>query len=298
VLSSPIEYRTLSIQPKQSSWSTKSCQVTEGRPVRLRWYPTHSSAAVSWFASNQALNWAGVSKKTTSWGVGTTKHSSGEASFTGVSQSGNGPRHYNMLAGTNLERLAAISDGIFAVGMTLLVLGLAVPAANKAITEDQLLRELGDLLPSIVTYFMSFLTLGIFWVAQQTQLSMLTRTDRNYTWLQLLFLLAVTLVPFSTGLLAHFWSLRVALIEYWLNIVVMGAVILACLEYALRADLMPESTRKTGVPLMRRRIFTAQSLYAFGTLLCVVDTRVSIGFIVLVQLNYAIAPRIPILHRL
>ena len=39
--------------------------------------------------------------------------------------------HYNTFAGTNLDRLAVISDGIFAVGMTLLVLGLAVPAATK-----------------------------------------------------------------------------------------------------------------------------------------------------------------------
>ena len=180
----------------------------------------------------------------------------------------------------------------------LLVLGLAVPAANKAFTEEQLLRALGELLPSIVTYFMSFLTLDIFWVAQQTQLSILSRTNRDYTWLQLLFLLAVTLVPFSTALLAHFWWLRVALIEYWLNILVMGAVILASLEYAVRAGLMPESGRNHNAPVMRRRIFTAQALYAFGALLCILDTRLSVGFIVLVQLNYAIAPRIPVLSRL
>ena len=132
-----------------------------------------------------------------------------------LSDSPEEPRHYNAFAGTNLERLAAISDGIFAVGMTLLVLGLAVPAANAARTEAQLLRVLGDILPSVVIYFMSFLTLGIFWVVQQTQLGLLSRTDRNYTWLQLVFLL----VPFSTGLLAHFWWARVAVIEYWLQIV-------------------------------------------------------------------------------
>ena len=47
-----------------------------------------------------------------------------------------------------------------------------------------------------------------------------------------------------------------------------------------------------------RRILIAQSLYAFGALLCVINTYVSIGFIVLVQLNYAIAPRIGLLDRL
>lgn len=210
----------------------------------------------------------------------------------------NEPRHYNMLAGTNLDRLAAISDGIFAVGMTLLVLGLAVPAANAAKTEEQLLRVLGDILPSVVTYFMSFLTLGIFWVAQQTQLSLLSRTDRNYTWLQLAFLLAVTVVPFSTGLLAHFWWSRVALIEYWLQIVLLGVVNLASIEYAVHSGLMHEAARRTAHRLLIRRWVSSQALYAFGTLLCLFDTRLSIGFIVFVQLNYAIAPKVPILRRL
>jgi len=48
---------------------------------------------------------------------------------------------------------------------------------------------------------------------------------------------------------------------------------------------------------IRRRIVVAHALYAFGAALCLIDTRLSIGFIVLVQLNFAIAPRIPILSR-
>jgi len=49
---------------------------------------------------------------------------------------------------------------------------------------------------------------------------------------------------------------------------------------------------------MIRRFFTSQALYAVGALLCLLDTRLSIGFIFLVQLNYAIAPKVPILRRL
>jgi uncharacterized membrane protein len=90
-------------------------------------------------------------------------------------------RRYNELAGSNLRRLEAISDGIFAVCMTLLVLGLAVPAVSAVQSETDLLRQLRDLLPALVTYFMSFLTLGIFWVGQQTQLSQAERASRGST---------------------------------------------------------------------------------------------------------------------
>ena len=207
-------------------------------------------------------------------------------------------RYYNQIAGSNPERLGALSDGIFAVSMTLLVLALAVPAAADVKEAGGLSPALVHLVPNLVTYFMSFLTLGIFWVGQQTQLSQLERSDRDYTWIMLAFLLFVTLVPFSTGLLAAYYQSRLALVEYWLNILVLGLFILAGAEYAARKGLFPEANRRTIINAVRRRVFIAQGLYLLATALCVIDTRLSIGLIVAIQLNYAIAPRILFLHRL
>jgi len=207
-------------------------------------------------------------------------------------------RRFNEFAGTNLDRLAGISDGIFAVGMTLLVLGLSVPTLSAGASEGDLWQALLRLGPNVLVYAMSFMTLGIFWVGQGTQLNLLARSDRNYTWLQLLFLLAVTLVPFSTGLLARFPGFRLALVEYWLNIVFLGMTLLAGLQYGLRAGLFKQSDMGEVAPLMRGRILIAQSLYAIATATCIVfPTWVSIALIFLVQLNYVIAPRVPILHR-
>jgi len=205
-------------------------------------------------------------------------------------------RIYNELAGSNLGRLEAISDGIFAVGMTLLVLGLAVPAINLVKSESDLLTQLGNLAPALVTYFLSFLTLGIFWVGQQVQLSQVERASRGYTWIHLLFLLSVTLVPFSTQLLARFHWSRVALVFYWLNILVMGAALLIAAEYGARARLFPEDQVKTILHLVRRRVYAAQGLYLIAALLSVWDTHWSIAMIVGIQLNFALAPPIPFLR--
>lgn len=203
------------------------------------------------------------------------------------------------LSGTDPDRLSGISDGIFAVGMTLLVLGLVVPAlAGSTTTEGQLWEALRKLGPSALVYTMSFMTLGIFWLGQGTQLSHLSRSNRSYVWIHLVFLFAVTLVPFSTLLLARFYWLRLALIEYWLNIVLLGATLLVGLQYGLRAKLFLEEGIRDMTFLMRGRILIAQSLYAAATLLCLIfPTWVSIALIVLIQLNYVVAPRIPILHR-
>jgi TMEM175 potassium channel family protein len=215
-----------------------------------------------------------------------------------VSEPDERSRYYNELAGSSLDRLSGLSDGIFAVAMTLLVLALAVPTIKEVNGESELWQAMLNLAPSVVTYVMSFLTLGIFWVGQQTQLSQLERSNRDYTWIHLAFLLFVTLVPFSTSLLAGHYQLRFALIEYWLNILVLGALILVAAEYAGRTGLFNPANQGTILRAVRRRVYIAQGLYLFATLLCVIDTRLSIGLIVAIQLNYAIAPRIPLLHRL
>src|SRR6185437_2051305 len=172
------------------------------------------------------------------------------------------------LSGTSPDRLAGISDGIFAVGMTLLVLGLGVGAlSGSATTELQLWDELRSLGPNVLVYTMSFMTLGIFWLRQGTQMNHLARSNRHYVWIHLVFLFAVTLVPFSTLLLAHFYWLKVALLVYWLNILLLGAALLAALEYGLHAHLFGEEGKGEMSVLMRGRILIAQLLYAAATAL-------------------------------
>lgn len=115
-----------------------------------------------------------------------------------------GIKLYNFIAGTSVERLAALSDGVFAVAMTLLVLDLHTPAAALIHSDADLLRALKVLAPQLLVYMMSFLTLGIFWVGQQTQLNHFTGTDRDLSWVHLLFLFVVSLMPFSTSLMSAF----------------------------------------------------------------------------------------------
>jgi uncharacterized membrane protein len=206
--------------------------------------------------------------------------------------------HYNLFAGTNRERIAALSDGLFAIAMTLIVLEIRVPAPEEIRTEQDLLRALGALAPRLTTYLLSFLTLGIFWVGQQTQLNLLNQSDRNLSWLHLTFLAAVAIMPFSTELLGEFITFRTALLLYWANILLLGVLLYATWDYAVRAGLVNPETPTLVSSAIKRRVVVAQALYAFGAALCLINTYWSIGFIVLVQLNYAIAPRIPLLKRL
>ena len=199
---------------------------------------------------------------------------------------------YNQIANQNGERLAALSDGVFAFAMTLLALDIRLPAMEAIHSEHDLWSGLMTLGPKLLMYLMSFLTLGIFWNGQQTQLNHFERVDRDLSWIHLAFLATITLMPFSTQLLADFIAYRTALFAYWLNIFLPGALLYISWSYAIRHGLVSEGTPAEVRAAICRRVVIAQSLYATGALLCFISTRWSIAAILLVQLNYAVAPRL------
>jgi uncharacterized membrane protein len=177
--------------------------------------------------------------------------------------------------------------------MTLLVLDIHAPTSEAVHGEHDLWRVLVALSPRLLMYGMSFMTLGIFWVGQQTQLNHLERSDRSLTWIHLAFLAVVCLVPFTTSFLAEFMRYRVALMVYWANIFLLGMTLYLSWLCALDLGVVKSDLPANVTKAIKGRIVVAQALYAVAALLCVVSTYWSIGFIVLLQLYYAVAPKMP-----
>ena len=199
------------------------------------------------------------------------------------------PVSYNAIAGQHTGRLANLSDSIFGVAMTLLILEVHLPAGYIE-TERQLWNALVALGPRFLVYFMSFLTLGIFWNAQQVQLSRFARGDRNLTWIHIAFLATVSVTPFSTALEENFIHLRVSLTVFWVNLLLLGVTLYASWRYAAAHGLLQDDVSYEVRHAIEVRLVLGQVLYAAGFALCVFSTLWSIGAIVLVQLFLALAP--------
>jgi len=197
---------------------------------------------------------------------------------------------YNRIAAGDVGRIAALSDGVFAIAATLIVLDIHVPERAAVHSEAELLAALAALGPRGLAWLLSMMTLGIFWVGQLTQLSQLRRADRDFTWLSYLFLAVISALPFSTRLLADFFDFRVALLLYWFNILLCGLVIYACWSCAARNRLTRDDLPPGTDRAIRRRIVIAQALYGLGALIGLAHTLAGVVFIIAVQLNYAIAP--------
>jgi uncharacterized membrane protein len=113
-----------------------------------------------------------------------------------------------------LGRVTALSDSIFAVAMTLLVLELHVPDLPAQHTQAELAASLDALWPQYVTCVVSFLVVGEFWLAHRQTLGAMRRVDQRFLALNLLFLLSITVVPFQTAILGRYWNEQVAVQVY------------------------------------------------------------------------------------
>ena len=98
------------------------------------------------------------------------------------------------------QRVAAFSDGVFAIAITLLVLTIAQPASDSPNVGRDLLREW----PGYAGYALSFVTIGIMWVNHHGLFARLVRIDRVVLFLNLLLLMGICFLPYPTGVLARY----------------------------------------------------------------------------------------------
>jgi uncharacterized membrane protein len=200
-------------------------------------------------------------------------------------------RRYNQISGQNIQRIEALSDGVFAIALTLLVLDIRVPIRENIVYEKDLILAFGNLTPKLLAYFLSFMTLGIFWTAHSSQFNFIEKSDRNFNWINLSFLLFVSLTPFTTAFLSEYITFRFAIAIYWLNLFLLGIMLIWILNYADRHNYFKNnSIEKNEIKkAIIRRGIVAQSLYAFGALLCFINTYLSITVLTIIQLSFVLA---------
>ena len=208
-------------------------------------------------------------------------------------------KQYDQIAGQRVQRIEAISDGVFAIALTLLIFNIKVPVNEAINSEKDLLHAFGSLTPSLLSYFLSFMTLGIYWSAHSTQFHYISRSDRNLTWINLFFLLFVSTIPFTTAFLSQYITFKFAIGIYWLNIFLLGFLLAINWYYADRHHFisLEDDEKNTARKAIRKRIIEAQSLYTFGAILCFINTYLSIIVLILIQLNYALALSAKLLKR-
>ena len=194
------------------------------------------------------------------------------------------------VTGLSTARLQAFSDGVFAVAITLLVLNLQVPQITSV---SELVPKLGALWPKLLSYALSFVLVGLYWVAHHNTFHYIQRSDRNLLWLNILLLMCIVFLPFPTALLGQYPEQRVSIIIYAGTLVITGLVLQLLWWYATSGRRLVDSNIDPRlVQWATRRNLTAPLLYLLAIGISVFSVPSSLVLFILVPLYYILPGRI------
>ncbi len=149
------------------------------------------------------------------------------------------------------QAVALFNDAVFAIAMTLLVVGIRVPTGTTTATFALELRRIGD---SFASYAISFLVVGIYWLGFHRQVRFMKRFDGGALVINLFFLLAVAFIPFPSAMLYRYFG-TASVVLYASSMAVVGGLLGVLWIYASRRDLLD------GVDRRLRRYYSIRALY-------------------------------------
>jgi len=197
-----------------------------------------------------------------------------------------GGRAYNYTG-----RIEAFSDGVFAIAITLLIIEIRPPHVESG---GSLLEGLIELWPSYLGYAISFLVIGTVWANHHNRLRLISRSDHQFLFLNILFLMCVAFIPFPTALLAEYLpeagDQRATAVAVYAGTLAVTAVFftLLWLYAAGNRRLVDRRTDPSVIRAMTRRFVLGMLLYAVAFALAFVSVTASLALIVALALLFVL----------
>ena len=203
------------------------------------------------------------------------------------------PQNSTGSGGLSKNRIETLCDGVFAIAMTLMIFNIKVPELSAGGASRDLGHALFALWPRFLVYAISFVMIGVFWVGHHNQYHYIRRTDRPLLWINIVFLLFVTLIPFSTGVLGQYPEEEMAVAIYALVLMMACLVLYIHWRYATdRRRLVDADLEDRVVNLAARRILTAPAILLFAIGCSFFSTRASFALFVILPFIYILPGKI------
>ncbi|MFH1683569.1 MAG: TMEM175 family protein [Candidatus Margulisiibacteriota bacterium] len=136
--------------------------------------------------------------------------------------------------GLTTNRIETLTDGVFAIAMTLLVLGLGLPQLQEGLTQSSLHLLLLSQLHKFFNYALSFVLLAVFWIIHHQEFHFIKRTDRVHIWINVFILMFIALIPFSASLIGDYPNDWMAELFFGANMFMVGILFQLNWFYATR----------------------------------------------------------------
>ena len=186
------------------------------------------------------------------------------------------------------DRTEALTDGIFATVMTILVLSLVVPTISGPNSSATLQADIYGLIPNFFVYVITFIFLGLLWISHQNMFSHIETVDLKTVWINIILLLSVGLAPFSTALLGRYPLQPIAVIVYGLNALAISTLFNILWFYPRRRKLTHEEPNPKIIAKRSKIVLVGPIVYILAIIFSFVASEISLGLFASVTVFYII----------
>ncbi len=197
-------------------------------------------------------------------------------------------REKKLERGLTTNRIEALSDGVFAIVLTLMVFQIRVPDVSP----DKLWPRLKYQAPEFYSYAISFILVGIYWVAHHNMYHLVKRSTRLLLWMNLLFLMFVGFVPYSVALVGRYADLQRVMIIYGVHLMIISGLLFLQWWYVTRQkNLLVSPLNKEFVRSVDLKILQAPVVCVLAILTSFISVRGSYLLYVLTIVMYLLPTR-------
>lgn len=187
------------------------------------------------------------------------------------------------------NRLETLTDGLFAIAMTILVVTIEIPM-GPIHTSQLFLQTTGEILPKYVVYFLSFLILAGFWINHHI-LFLIKKANMTLIWINVFWLMFIALVPLSTSLIAQFPQYQLSQLIFDVNILVIGLFTYMIWKYSVNHDLIMEKVKPYDPYIKRITLFTP-AIVILSLLISFINLKWSLLILFMIPVLFVVALKI------
>jgi uncharacterized membrane protein len=176
-----------------------------------------------------------------------------------------------------LEHITSFADAIFAFSITFMAISIDIPNLAQDLTQTQVIDKLLQSIPEFEIYAISFFVIGVYWIAYHQTFNQIVSSDATVTWLTLVFLFFITLIPFATNLQIGF-GYRILFVLFALVLAIAGGLLTITWLHATKNKLIDKDVTQREIHTISLGAIVPTAVYFLSILVSFIDLQAAYYF--------------------
>ena len=181
-----------------------------------------------------------------------------------------------------LEHIISFADAIFAFSITFMAISIHIPEIAQNLTQAQVIDKLLESIPEFEIYVLSFFVIGLYWVAYHQIFNHIVGPHSTVTWLTIVFLFFITLIPLATNLQIGFGQYQIVFILYALVLAIAGSLQTIIWIYATKNKSIDKDLNQIEVQSISAESILPPVVFLLSILVSIIDLQTAYYFWIII----------------